>query len=229
MLLNKLLQLPSPVGNLSIFNQFANSLNQYEITIKDVNELLYIATNTKLYYGGDREFFATHYALYALGALKQVQHCPVLIQYLNRISSDDEWVSSYVSVFEMMGEQATPYLIQACRYVKLEMLSVLIESLARLAVRYPTQRFDVLQAFDDLYFRVQDDLITNEMTYTVESALLLGWIEMQAVERMEMIREIQKYHRLSDYQDSQINALASEHQLKTIQTLLATSSENKYV
>ncbi|WP_353170396.1 hypothetical protein [Acinetobacter rudis] len=216
MLLNQLLQLPSPVGKLELLHQFATSLSQYQIDLKDVPELIAIATDAKLYYGSDREFFSMYYALYALGALKQVEECPKIVMHLNRMNADDEWVSNYIRVFEMMGEQVIPYLIQACRHIKLDLLFVLTESLAKLAIQYPAYREQVLQTFDEILFRVKNYIACDDLSISVESSILIGWLDMKAIERIEVIREIVKSHQMGKHITLQIDALINESQFKAI-------------
>lgn len=210
MLLDKLRQLPSPAGNHGLLKQFANTLAQYEISREDVPELLKIATDAELYQGADRDFFATHYALYALGAFKQVAVCPQIIDYLNHLNAEDEWISSYISVFEMMGEKAIPYLIQACRSIRLELLYVLIESLAKLASVYPVYRDQVLSTFDDILSRVQESWLNKDTITMVENSLLMGWINMLAVEKLETMSEIQRNHQLGQHIVQQIEVVAQE-------------------
>lgn len=212
MLLDQLQQLPSPAGNYGLLKQFANTLAQYEIGHADVPELLEIATDTELYNGTDREFFATHYAMYALAALKQVNSCPKIIDYLNHLHVEDEWLSSYISVFEMMGEKAIPYLIEACRTIRFELLFVLTESLAKLAILYPTYRDQILSTFDDIFFRVREYSINKNTVTLVENSLLVGWLNMLAVEKLETISEIQRNHQLDQHVVEQIEILAQEHQ-----------------
>lgn len=212
MILEKLRQLPSPAGNHGLLKQFANSLAQYEIGHADVPKLLEIATDTQLYRGTHHEFFATHYALYALGALKQVSACPQLIDHLNHLHAEDEWISSYITIFEMMGENVIPYLIQACRTIRFELLFVLTESLAKLANLYPFFRDQVLGAFDDILFRVQEYSANNSTITLVESSLLMGWLNMRAVEKLNAIREIQRNHQLDQHVVQQIETLAQGRQ-----------------
>lgn len=216
MLLNQLLQLPSPVGNLKLLYRFATSLSQYQIDLHNVPELVSIATDGKLYYGNDREFFAMHYALYALGGLKQVEECPKIIMHINRMNVEDEWISNYIIVFEMMGEKVIPYLIQACRYIKLDLLFVLTESLAKLVNCYPKYRDQVLQTFDEVLFRVKNYIGNDELTVSVENSVLMGWLDMKAIERLEVILEIEKNHKMGPYITQQIDALVNDRQLKSI-------------
>lgn len=216
MLLEKLLQLPSPAGNLDILKQFANTLIRYDIDRADIPELLKIATDAKLYDGTDREFFAMHYALYALGALKQVAICPTIIDHLNCLDAEDEWISSYISVFELMGENAIPYLIQACRFIRAELLFVLTESLAKLANLYPACRTQVLHSFDDILYRMQEYSKHGHTTALVENTLLMSWLNMKAIERIETIREIQSSHHLAQHVTQQIDALAKGHHFESV-------------
>lgn len=216
MLLNQLLQLPSPVGDLELLRRFATSLSRYQIDLHDVPELVSIATDAKLYYGSDREFFAMYYALYALGGLKQVEECPKIVMHLNRMNADDEWISNFIMVFEMMGEQAIPYLIQACRHIKLDLLFVLTESLAKLANHYPVYREQVLQTFDEILFRVKNYIANDDLAISVENSLLIGWLDMKAIERIEVIREIEKTHQMGQHITRQIDALIKDSEIKAI-------------
>lgn len=216
MLLNRLLQLPSPVGNLALFYQFSTSLSQYQIDLKDIQELVSIATDDKLYYGSDREFFAMYYALYAWGALRQVEECPEILAHLNRMNRDDEWISNYINVFEMLGEKVIPYLIEACRYIKFDLLFILTESLAKLSIQYPTYREQILNSFDEVLFRVKSYLDNSEFTAMVESALLTAWLEMKAFERIEIIRKIEKSHKLGQHISCQIDALMKSNSSESV-------------
>lgn len=191
MILEKLLQMPSPAGNKGSLLNFSSQLDQYGISHIDALELLAIATDQRLYYGTHAEFFAMHYALYALGALQYVDACPEILNHLNHLQVDeDEWIESYVVVFEMMGEQAIPYLIQGCKTLNLESIFVLTESLGKLSVKFPDYREQVLFAFDQLMQRVEFCPAQPHALFSAETSLLMGWLDMKAVERIDVIRAL---------------------------------------
>lgn len=75
-LLQKLLQLPSLEENYPRLKKFPTQLEQLGITLADGEELAEIATNKSLLAGTASEFFAVHYALFALGGLRYVEACP---------------------------------------------------------------------------------------------------------------------------------------------------------
>lgn len=196
MVLKKLLQLPNPAGNKGSLLHFSSHLDQYGIDHKNAAELLMIATDQQLYYGTHAEFFAMHYALYALGALQSVDACPAILNHLNQLNVDeDEWVDSYIFVFEMMGEQAIPYLIQGCKTVNLESIFVLTESLGKLSGQFPAYREQVLVAFDELLSRIEFCPAQPHALFSGETALLMGWLDMKAVERIDVIRTLDQQNK----------------------------------
>ncbi|TCM66745.1 hypothetical protein EC844_11135 [Acinetobacter calcoaceticus] len=196
MLLNRLLQLPNPAGNLDVLKQFSAHLMRYDISFADAPRLVQIATDQQLYYGNDREFFAMHYALYALGGLQYAEACPMILAQLNQINvHEDEWIDSYVCVFELMGEKAIPYLIQACSTVSLDNVFILTESLGKLVTQHPAYREKVLLAFDYLLARIELSPAPSHGLFSGEISLLMGWLDMKAIERIDVIRKLNRRHK----------------------------------
>lgn len=216
MILEQLLQLPNPVGNTGILHDFSGNLEQYGIGVEDLTDLVEIATSQQLYHGTNDEFFAMQYALYALGALQHTEACPVLLQQLERIAVDeDEWVDSYVFVFEMMGEKAIPYLLDACKSISLELIFILTESLAKLVNKFPAFRQQVLRCFDDVLARVRLCALKTSALFSGETALLLGWLGMKAVERIDVIRELAQQNKFDRKYLGKIENIEYELGLRT--------------
>ena len=215
MILEQLLQLPHPVGNTGILQHFSGNLEQHGIGVQDIAYLVDIATSQQLYYGTNDEFFAMQYALYALGALQHTEACPVLLQQLERTQFDDEWIDSYIFVFEMMGEKVIPYLLEACKSISLELIFVLTESLAKLVNKFPTFRQQVLSCFDDILARVRLCSLKSNAWFSGETALLLGWLGMQAVERIDVIRELAHQNKFAKKYLGEIECIEYELGLRT--------------
>lgn len=200
MLLDQLLKLPNPVGNLGIFHHFAENLSRYGIGMKDADNLVDIATSQQLYCGTHQEFFAMQYAMYALGALQYTEACPALLKQLNQIKiNEDEWADSYVFVFEMMGEKAIPYLVDACKSLSLELIFILTESLAKLVNKFPSFRQQILNCFDHLVERVRASKLKAHALFSGETSLVIGWLGMQAVERVDAIRQFYKENKVNKH------------------------------
>ncbi|AOA59165.1 hypothetical protein [Acinetobacter larvae] len=202
MLIQMLLSLPSPAGNPTQLHHFAQSLTSFDITLEDTDELLDIATDTAFYFGVDAEYFAMHYALYALGGLKYVEACPEILSFLHQVNlQDDEWSSSYVFIFEMMGVRTVPYLLQACRTMPLENIFILTESLGKLALKYPDFRSEILLVFDEILERSQLESASStvSMMLSPETAVLIGWLDMKATERIEKIRQLLQHNQVQAF------------------------------
>ena len=191
MLLYTLLGLPSPADHPDAFHLFADQLSEYAISEHHLKGLKSIAFNSELQAIGEPEFYAGIYAFYALAKLQQVEACNGLTDHLNQSSNlDHHWVEAYIPAIIMMGEASIHYLIHASKRINIEYLYVYTESLGFLANQYPEYREDVLECFDDLLTRVTMCTLPEHALFSGETALLIGWMEMHAVERMDMIRAL---------------------------------------
>lgn len=191
MLLKTLLELPSPSVCLSGLKYFSDHLHDYAITHDHIEELLSIAMNHELHQGGEQEFFATLYAFYALAQLKYSEACAALTHHLNQLKDFDHyWVESYIPAIQMMGEEVIPFLVHACKCISIEFLYIFTESLAVLSNLYPKHREEVLACFDDLLTRVELCAIPERALFSGETAILIGWMGMRAVERIDAIRDL---------------------------------------
>lgn len=198
-LFEKLLQLPSANGKPEVLMDFAKNFEKYDITLDDAAELIEIATNRKLLDGSEQEFFALHYAIYALGALKYIDACAAFFTQFDRAEDvDDEWSESFSDAFELMGEAVIPTLIEAMKTINLESIYLITEAIGKLAVSYPDYRSDILQALDELHQRFLTTPIKPTAFFKDQTPILMAWMDMKAVERIELIRSLFAQHKFDE-------------------------------
>lgn len=189
MLLYTLLGLPCPADHSDAFKVFADQLSDHFINESHLKGLTSIAFNSELHGIGEPEFYAGIYAFYALAKLQQVDACIGLSDYLNQsVSLDHNWVEAYIPAVVMLGEASIHTLIHASKRINIEYLYVYTESLGCLANQFPEYRDDILECFDELLTLVSMCAVPEHALFSGETAILIGWMEMHAVERMDMIR-----------------------------------------
>lgn len=214
-LLQKLLQLPSLEENYPRLKKFPTQLEQLGITLADAEELAEIATNKSLLAGTASEFFAVHYALFALGGLKYVEACPKIFTQFYRLDDlDDEWTCSFSDVFLIMGEAVIPYLLQGLQTIKLDIVYVFTECLGDLALRFPQYRQEILGALDQLHERFEKTMFNPNALFYGETAVLMAWMDMKAVERIDLIRELNQKGRFDPQYAGSIEEIEYEFGLR---------------
>ena len=194
-LLNVLIKLPDPSEDLESFDLFVEKFASYGITENDTQSLIEIVTDKDLFENGtQQEFFAINYAVYALGALKATSAINELCTQLHRCDIDgDDWSECFEKVFVLMGESAIEPLIAKLGEVSLRVVFPLVIGLAELANQFPAHRQAVLVAFDQLLERFNNEPIFEQTLFEGFTPLLMGWLDMKAVEKIDVIREL--YHQ----------------------------------
>ena len=222
-LFEKLLHLPSASEKPEVLMDFAKNIEKYDITIEDAPELIEIATNKKLLDGSESEFFALHYAIYALGALKYIDACPAFLTQFDRAEDlQDNWSESFTDAFELMGESVIPFLIHAMKIVSLESVFLITECIGKLAVSYPDLRSEILLALDELHQRFLNTPVKATALFKNETPILMAWMDMKAVERIDLIRNLYEQDKFDENYVGSIENIEYEFGLRTERPILPT-------